>query len=169
MELEQADLRVQVALEVVRDETHLLSRPDVAELLAALGELDRQRGGRLGRHERDLPPRGRAPSLLAARPEMGRTTDTFSVRVIRRMSAMGVLVGTPESAGLPALMAATAPDTSSAFYSPPRPPRHGWSSRSAEPVAVAAQRGRRSSTVGRLPGADRGRGRRRGAPRLIHR
>ncbi|WP_344327241.1 hypothetical protein [Aeromicrobium halocynthiae] len=37
------------------------------------------------------------------------------------MSAMGVLVGTPESAGLPALRAATAPDTSSAFYDPQGP------------------------------------------------
>lgn len=62
---------------------------------------------------------GVAPtSLLAARPEMGRTSDTLGVRVIRRLSAMGVLVGTPESAGLPALMAATVPDTTGTFYGP---------------------------------------------------
>lgn len=118
VELEQADLRVQVALEVVRDEAHLLSRPDVAVLLVALGELDRQRGGRLGVTSAISHPGVAPTSPLAARPEMGRTTDTFSVRVIRRMSAMGVLVGTPESAGLPALRAATAPDPSSAFYGP---------------------------------------------------
>ena len=66
---------------------------------------------------------GVAPtSLLAARPEMGRTSDTFSVRVIRRMSSMGLLVGTPESAALPALMAATAPqEKNGTFYGPQGP------------------------------------------------
>lgn len=66
---------------------------------------------------------GIAPtSLLAARPEMGRTSDTFSVRVIRRLSAMGVLVGTPESAALPALMAATVPaERNGTFYGPQGP------------------------------------------------
>jgi NAD(P)-dependent dehydrogenase (short-subunit alcohol dehydrogenase family) len=51
---------------------------------------------------------GVAPtSLLAARPEMGRTGDTSSVWVIRALSVRGLLVGTPESAALPALLAAT--------------------------------------------------------------
>lgn len=55
---------------------------------------------------------GVAPtSLLAARPELGRTGDTPEVRVIRWLSARGILAGTVESAGLPALMAATAPAT----------------------------------------------------------
>ncbi len=54
---------------------------------------------------------GIAPtSLLAARPELGREADTTGVRVIRWLSARGILVGTPETAALPALLAATGPD-----------------------------------------------------------
>lgn len=53
---------------------------------------------------------GVAPtSLLAARPEIGRGGDTAAVRVIRALSRRGILVGTPESAALPAVLAATAP------------------------------------------------------------
>ena len=53
---------------------------------------------------------GVAPtSLLASRPEIGRERDTLGVRVIRALSARGILVGTPESAALPALLAATGP------------------------------------------------------------
>ena len=55
---------------------------------------------------------GVAPtSLLSARPEFGRDQDTLEVRVIRALSARGILVGTPETAGLPALYAATSPDS----------------------------------------------------------
>jgi len=63
---------------------------------------------------------GVAPtSLLAARPELGRSNDTFGVRVIRGLSARGILLGTPESAALPALYAATAPDARpAALYGP---------------------------------------------------
>lgn len=63
---------------------------------------------------------GVAPtSLLAARPEMGRTTDTREVRVIRWLSRRGVLVGTVDSAGLPCLMAATSPTSDGGrFYGP---------------------------------------------------
>lgn len=51
---------------------------------------------------------GVAPTnLLAARPEIGRSSDTTSVRVIRWLSARGVLLGTPRTAALPALLAAT--------------------------------------------------------------
>ncbi|VXC35096.1 SDR family oxidoreductase [Nocardioides sp. AX2bis] len=51
---------------------------------------------------------GVAPtSLLAARPELDRDTDTPQVRLIRWLSSRGLLVGTARSAGLPALMAAT--------------------------------------------------------------
>lgn len=51
---------------------------------------------------------GVAPtSLLAARPELERATDTPQVRLIRWLSRRGLLVGTARSAGLPALMAAT--------------------------------------------------------------
>ncbi|WP_127820211.1 SDR family oxidoreductase [Microbacterium sp. CPCC 204701] len=53
---------------------------------------------------------GVAPtSLLSARPEMGRAADTAAVRAIRWASARG-LAGTPETASLPALYAATSPD-----------------------------------------------------------
>src|SRR3712207_8127422 len=39
-------------------------------------------------------------SLLAARPEIGRPEEPREIRLIRRLSAMGI-VGTPETAGLP--------------------------------------------------------------------
>ncbi len=61
---------------------------------------------------------GVAPtSLLAARPEVGRSADTAGVRMIRWLSARG-LAGTPDGAGLPALLAATAPDGDGRFYGP---------------------------------------------------
>ena len=54
---------------------------------------------------------GVAPTnLLAARPEVGRAKDTLGVRVIRALSARGLLVGTVASAALPAVYAATSPD-----------------------------------------------------------
>lgn len=53
---------------------------------------------------------GVAPtSLLAARPEVGRTSDTAGVKIIRAMSRRNLLVGTAESAATSALMATTAP------------------------------------------------------------
>ncbi|MFD6139413.1 SDR family oxidoreductase [Promicromonospora sp. NPDC060271] len=53
---------------------------------------------------------GVAPtSLLAARPELGRGEDTPHIRRIRWLSEHGILLGTAETAGLPALMAATDP------------------------------------------------------------
>lgn len=64
---------------------------------------------------------GVAPtSLLAARPEVGRTGDTTSVKVIRWLSARGLLVGTVETARLPALMAVTTGDDGG-FYGPQWP------------------------------------------------
>lgn len=54
---------------------------------------------------------GVAPSsLLAARPELGRSRETLARRVIGAMSARGIIVGTVDSAGLPALAAATGED-----------------------------------------------------------
>ncbi|MBJ7470162.1 MAG: SDR family oxidoreductase [Solirubrobacteraceae bacterium] len=51
---------------------------------------------------------GVAPTgLLSARPEVGRDKDTTAVRLIRALSARGILVGTPQTAGLSALYAAT--------------------------------------------------------------
>lgn len=53
---------------------------------------------------------GIAPtSLLAARAEIGRTQETRARRVIGALSRRGILFGTPESAGLPALQAAVSP------------------------------------------------------------
>jgi NAD(P)-dependent dehydrogenase (short-subunit alcohol dehydrogenase family) len=62
---------------------------------------------------------GIAPTnLLAARPEVGRARDTAGVRIIRLLSARGILAGTLETAPLPALLAATAPDAGGRFYGP---------------------------------------------------
>lgn len=68
---------------------------------------------------------GVAPtSLLAARPEMGRDGDTREVKIIRWLSAHTPLVGTPESAALPAVLAATAADPAE-FYGPQSPGNAG--------------------------------------------
>jgi len=66
---------------------------------------------------------GVAPtSLLAARPEIGRSHDTTGVRVIRTLSACGILLGTVETAKLPALLAATDPDAEpGTLYGPSGP------------------------------------------------
>lgn len=62
---------------------------------------------------------GVAPtSLLSARPELGRATDTKEVRLIRALSKRGLLVGTAHTAGLPALLAATSPDAGGRLYGP---------------------------------------------------
>lgn len=63
---------------------------------------------------------GVAPTnLLAAQPELGRSTQTMARRVIDALSRRGILLGTPETAGLPALYAATAPDAvGGGFYGP---------------------------------------------------
>ncbi|NGO77141.1 SDR family NAD(P)-dependent oxidoreductase [Streptomyces sp. YC504] len=68
---------------------------------------------------------GVAPTnLLAARPEVGRDKDTLGVRVVRALSSRGILVGTVESAKLPALYAATAPDAESGRLYGPGGPGH---------------------------------------------
>ncbi|MFF2536698.1 SDR family oxidoreductase [Streptomyces cyaneofuscatus] len=68
---------------------------------------------------------GVAPtSLLAARPELGRAEDTLGVRLIRFLSARGILVGTVESAQLPALYAATASDSRGGALYGPKGPGH---------------------------------------------
>uniref|UniRef100_A0AAU3GWH3 SDR family oxidoreductase n=1 Tax=Streptomyces sp. NBC_01401 TaxID=2903854 RepID=A0AAU3GWH3_9ACTN len=63
---------------------------------------------------------GIAPtSLLAARPEVGRAKDTLGVRLIRALSARGIIVGTVRTAQLPALYAATSPEAEGGgFYGP---------------------------------------------------
>jgi len=68
---------------------------------------------------------GVAPtSLLAARPEVGRDSDTRAVRMIRWMSAHGILVGTPDTAALPALIAATSPESARGRLYGPSGPGH---------------------------------------------
>jgi NAD(P)-dependent dehydrogenase (short-subunit alcohol dehydrogenase family) len=68
---------------------------------------------------------GVAPtSLLAARPELGRSRDTTGVRVIRWLSAHGVVAGTVETARLPALLAVTSGD-GGGFYGPQWPGNAG--------------------------------------------
>lgn len=63
---------------------------------------------------------GVAPTnLLSARAELGRERPTLGRRMIGGMSARGILVGTAESAGLPALYAAAWPDARGGrFYGP---------------------------------------------------
>ncbi|MFC5138914.1 SDR family oxidoreductase [Actinomycetospora rhizophila] len=63
---------------------------------------------------------GVAPtSLLAAREEVGRSSPARGRRLIGALSARGILVGTPESAGLPALYAAAWPGAEGGrFYGP---------------------------------------------------
>ncbi|MEU6726350.1 SDR family oxidoreductase [Nonomuraea wenchangensis] len=68
---------------------------------------------------------GVAPtSLLAARPELGRSRDTPQVRLIRALSARGILLGTVETAQLPALMAATGPGARPGTLYGPSGPGH---------------------------------------------
>jgi NAD(P)-dependent dehydrogenase (short-subunit alcohol dehydrogenase family) len=67
---------------------------------------------------------GVAPTnLLAARPEIGRPGESREIRLIRRLSALGI-VGTPETAALPALFAATSPDAAGGRFYGPRRFRH---------------------------------------------
>lgn len=63
---------------------------------------------------------GVAPtSLLAARPELGRAEAAGGRGLIQWLSDRGILVGTVETATLPALMAATSPQAEdSGFYGP---------------------------------------------------
>ncbi|WP_024804638.1 SDR family oxidoreductase [Nocardia sp. BMG51109] len=68
---------------------------------------------------------GVAPTnLLAARPEVGRAQDTPRVRLIRFLSARGIIVGTVETAKLPALYAATSADARGGRLYGPSGPGH---------------------------------------------
>lgn len=68
---------------------------------------------------------GVAPTnLLAARPEVGRQRDTLTVRVVRALSRAGILLGTPETAALPALYAATNPHAAGGRFYGPSGPAH---------------------------------------------
>ncbi|KAA9156013.1 SDR family NAD(P)-dependent oxidoreductase [Amycolatopsis acidicola] len=73
-------------------------------------ELDRRgRDGGWGLTSTLSHPGVTPTNLLAARPEVGRRRDTMLVRIIRTLSARGILFGKVESALLPALYAATSP------------------------------------------------------------
>ncbi|WP_137845150.1 SDR family oxidoreductase [Microbacterium sp. 2FI] len=63
-------------------------------------------------------------NLLAAQPGMGRPDDTTAVKVIRAMSRRGIIVGTPSSAALSAVYAATSPDAAGGKLYGPRGFRH---------------------------------------------
>ncbi|MQY20947.1 SDR family oxidoreductase [Nocardia macrotermitis] len=68
---------------------------------------------------------GVAPTnLLAARPEVGRTKQTPRRRLISALSARGILFGTVDTAKLPALYAATAPDAQGGRLYGPSGPGH---------------------------------------------
>jgi len=86
-------------------------------------ELDRRSAAEGWGITSNLSHPGVAPtSLLAARPEVGRSGDTPQVRVIRWLSARGILLGTVASAGLPALLAATGPDSTGGTLTGPSGP-----------------------------------------------
>ena len=68
---------------------------------------------------------GVAPTnLLGARPEVGRTSVAPALRLIRALSRWGILFGTPASAALPALLAATSPDAIGGRLYGPAGPGH---------------------------------------------
>jgi NAD(P)-dependent dehydrogenase (short-subunit alcohol dehydrogenase family) len=72
-------------------------------------------------------------NLLAAQPGLGRSRDTAGRRVIALLSRVGLLVGTPDSASLPALLAATAADAGGRFYGPKGPGNAGGAPAEQEP------------------------------------
>ncbi|MEU4237505.1 SDR family oxidoreductase [Actinoplanes sp. NPDC026619] len=60
-----------------------------------------------------------ATNLLQAQPAVGRAQATVGGRLIRALGSRGILFGTPETAMLPALYAATSPDARGGrFYGP---------------------------------------------------
>jgi NAD(P)-dependent dehydrogenase (short-subunit alcohol dehydrogenase family) len=88
-------------------------------------ELDRRSKAHGWGISSNLSHPGVAPtSLLAARPELGRAADTQGVRIIRWLSARGILVGTAETAALPALYAATSPNAQAGRFYGPKGPGH---------------------------------------------
>jgi NAD(P)-dependent dehydrogenase (short-subunit alcohol dehydrogenase family) len=73
-------------------------------------------------------------NLLAAQPQMGRPKDTMAVRSIRAMSRVGLLFGTPESAALPAVYAATSPDAQGGLFYGPKGFNHLGGAPAEEPL-----------------------------------
>lgn len=98
---------------------HAYSQSKIAFGLFAL-ELDRRSRANGWGITSNLSHPGIAPtSLLAARPEVGRGSDTAARKMIDALSRRGILFGTADSAGLPALFASTSHDARrSTFYGP---------------------------------------------------
>jgi NAD(P)-dependent dehydrogenase (short-subunit alcohol dehydrogenase family) len=78
---------------------------------------------------------GVAPTnLLAAQPQMGRAKDTLDVRIARLLSRFGLMLGTAETAALPAVYAATDPSAVGGAYYGPSGYRHLRGAPAAEPL-----------------------------------
>lgn len=74
-------------------------------------ELDRRsRAGGWGITSNLAHPGVASTNLLTARPEMGRARPTAGGRIVHTLARRGLFVGTPQTALLPALLAATSPD-----------------------------------------------------------
>ncbi len=73
-------------------------------------------------------------NLLAAQPEMGRAQDTSAVKMIRALSRRGILFGTPQSAALPAVFAATSPDAKGGMFYGPKGFQHLSGAPAEEPL-----------------------------------
>jgi NAD(P)-dependent dehydrogenase (short-subunit alcohol dehydrogenase family) len=87
-------------------------------------ELDRRSRARGWGITSNISHPGVAPTnLLARRPEIGRPEEGREIRLIRRLSALGI-AGTPETAALPALLAATSPEAGGGRFYGPRRFRH---------------------------------------------
>lgn len=100
------------------------SRSKIAFGLFALELHRRSTAGAWGLTSNLAHPGVAPTSLLAPRTELGRAQPTRGRRVIGALSARGILVGTPESAGLPAVLAATSPDARGGCFYGPRGPGH---------------------------------------------
>lgn len=78
-----------------------------------------QPGRRPGHHQQPRLPRNRPDEPLATRPEIGRDKETAGRRLVGALSARAILLGTVETAELPALYALTAPTPGPARFHGP--------------------------------------------------
>ena len=101
------------------DPFHAYSQSKIAFGLFGL-ELDRRsRAGGWGITSNLSHPGVAATNLLQAQPGIGRPQATAGGRLIRALGRRGILFGTPDTALLPALYAATSPDARGArLYGP---------------------------------------------------
>lgn len=98
-----------------------------------------------------------ATNLLASHPEMGRTSDTLSVRIIRRLATTRIPLAQTAAEGiLPALYAATSPDADGGrFYGPSGPMRLTGAPAEQKALQVHRQRARRRAHLAHLRAAHR--------------